>query len=168
MPKNITRKYHRKNIDKQLKNNKQKVLKPKKSRKSRKSRKQEKQKKILSDMDDDYQYERPAIMTTFQNIENDPDETYIGKLYADWCTHCNHMKNDWSIMENSLNKQSEKGLQVPIILNIEANYEDGFKNKNPTFVAAGYPTIFKKKPNMPFEYYGGSRNSKEFIKWAKK
>ena len=159
MPKNNTKK----NIDKQLKNTKQK-----KSKKQKKTKKQKplKEKKILEI--DNYQDQRPSIMTTFQNIENDPDETYVGKLYADWCTHCRHMNNDWQIMENTLHQQSEKGMKVPIILNIEATYEDGFKNKNPTFVASGYPTIFKKKPNMPFEYYGGSRKSKDFIKWAKK
>ena len=54
------------------------------------------------------------------------------------------MNNDWQIMENTLDQQSEKGMKVPIILNIEATYEDGFKNKNPTFVASGYPTILRK------------------------
>ena len=166
MPKNNTKKNNKRNIDKQLKNSKQKSLKEK--NKKTKDKKIKNKKNLLQINNDNYQDTKPNIITTFQNIENDLDETYVGKLYADWCTHCRHMNNDWQIMQNNLDEQSENGIKVPIILNIEATYEDGFKDKNPTFVASGYPTIFKKKPNMPFEYYGGSRKSKDFIKWAKK
>lgn len=147
------------------------IIKPikKKNKKTRKEkRKHRKSKKQQIKNTKNTKQVKPIVMTTIQNIEDDPKDTYVGKLYADWCVHCKHMKNDWQMMQEALQEEANNGIRVPIILNIESNYEDGFKQKNPSFEASGYPTIFKKKPNMDFEYYGGARSSKDFIKWAKK
>ena len=104
----------------------------------------------------------PTLPEQFKNIDDD-DDTYVGKLYADWCGHCKHMKNDWDIMQNTLEQD-----QGPLVLNVESSNEADFLNLNPSFEPQGYPTIFKKKPKKSFEYYKGPRNSEAFIIWAMK
>ena len=104
----------------------------------------------------------PTPPEQFVSID-DAEDTYVGKLYADWCGHCKHMKKDWDIMQNTLEQD-----QGPVVLNVESSNETDFLNLNPNFEPQGYPTIFKKKPKKHFEYYKGPRNSEAFIIWAMK
>ena len=155
------------------KEKKQKEKKERQKKESRQKKKRsKKQKTDETDETDETQetQEKPSqeIQTMFENIEDADDKIYVGKLFAEWCGHCKNMTNDWKEMEDSLHNDAKNGQNVPIILNIESTYEDDFTSKNPSFESSGYPTIFKKKPKMPFEYYGGARTSKEFIEWAKK
>jgi thiol-disulfide isomerase/thioredoxin len=149
---------------------KEKKQKDKKERQKKESRQKKKRSKKRKTDETDETQEKPSqeIQTMFENIEDVDDKIYVGKLFAEWCGHCKNMTNDWKEMEDSLHNDAKNGQNVPIILNIESTYEDDFTSKNPSFESSGYPTIFKKKPKMPFEYYGGARRSKEFIEWAKK
>ena len=154
------------------KEKKQKEKKERQKKESRQKKKRSKKQKTYEEETDetDETQEKPSqeIQTMFENIEDADDKIYVGKLFAEWCGHCKNMTNDWKEMEDSLYNDAKNGQNVPIILNIESTYEDDFTSKNPSFESSGYPTIFKKKPKMPFEYYGGARRSKEFIEWAKK
>ena len=149
---------------------KEKKQKDKKEKKKKESRQKKKRSKKQKTDETEETQEKPSqeIQTVFENIEDADDKIYVGKLFAEWCGHCKNMTNDWKEMEDSLHNDAKNGQNVPIILNIESTYEDDFTDKNPSFESSGYPTIFKKKPKMPFEYYGGARRSKEFIEWAKK
>ena len=152
------------------KEKKQKEKKERQKKESRQKKKRSKKQKIDETQKKEETQEKPSqeIQTVFENIEDADDKIYVGKLFAEWCGHCKNMTNDWKEMEDSLHNDAKNGQNVPIILNIESTYEDDFTSKNPSFESSGYPTIFKKKPKMPFEYYGGARRSKEFIEWAKK
>jgi len=149
---------------------KEKKQKDKKEKKKKESRQKKKRSKKQKTDETEETQDKPSqeIQTVFENIEDADDKIYVGKLFAEWCGHCKNMTNDWKEMEDSLHNDAKNGQNVPIILNIESTYEDDFTSKNPSFESSGYPTIFKKKPKMPFEYYGGARRSKEFIEWAKK
>jgi len=154
------------------KEKKQKEKKERQKKESRQKKKRSKKQKTDEEETEETEetQEKPSqeIQTMFENIEDVDDKIYVGKLFAEWCGHCKNMTNDWKEMEDSLHNDAKNGQNVPIILNIESTYEDDFTDKNPSFESSGYPTIFKKKPKMPFEYYGGARRSKEFIEWAKK
>ena len=152
------------------KEKKQKEKKERQKKESRQKKKRSKKQKIDETQKKEETQEKPSqeIQTVFENIEDADDKIYVGKLFAEWCGRCKNMTNDWKEMEDSLHNDAKNGQNVPIILNIESTYEDDFTSKNPSFESSGYPTIFKKKPKMPFEYYGGARRSKEFIEWAKK
>ena len=152
------------------KEKKQKEKKERQKKESRQKKKRSKKQKIDETQKKEETQEKPSqeIQTVFENIEDADDKIYVGKLFAEWCGHCKNMTNDWKEMEDSLHNDAKNGQNVPIILNIESTYENDFTDKNPSFESSGYPTIFKKKPKMPFEYYGGARRSKEFIEWAKK
>ena len=152
------------------KEKKQKEKKERQKKESRQKKKRSKKQKIDETQKKEETQEKPSqeIQTVFENIEDADDKIYVGKLFSEWCGHCKNMTNDWKEMEDSLHNDAKNGQNVPIRLNIESTYENDFTDKNPSFESSGYPTIFKKKPKMPFEYYGGARRSKEFIEWAKK
>lgn len=90
----------------------------------------------------------------------------IGKVYANWCGHCQHLKPEWSKMKNELrSKKMEKNCMFEFV-EIEENELDSYKERFPQLNVSGYPTIFKNNGDDQLEYYNGDRTSSEMSNWA--
>lgn len=90
-------------------------------------------------------------------------KTIIGKVYANWCGHCQQLKPEWDAMKSLIkNKDIE-------IVEFEENQKDEldeFKKGFPHLQINGYPTVFKILPNKQIEYYEGNRVSHDMKKWV--
>jgi hypothetical protein len=92
----------------------------------------------------------------------------VGLIYANWCTHCQHLKPEW--------KKMKKGMRGTNCHYLEIEDADHHKDRKIAHVnsrlktgkleANGYPTIFKVKGGN-LDYYGGERNAKSLQQWFK-
>lgn len=89
----------------------------------------------------------------------------IGKIYADWCGHCQSLAPEWEIMKSKIMK-SKSNLKIIEIEVSNDNKLEQFKQKYPNLEINGYPTIFKIYPNGQIEYYNGNRIAFDMKKWA--
>lgn len=92
----------------------------------------------------------------------------IGKIYADWCGHCQNLKPEWSKMKKDLQSKMNKDCTIEFveIEESETNKMDAFKKRFPHLTVSGYPTIFKNTGEKDLEYYNGDRNADEMVNWA--
>lgn len=91
-------------------------------------------------------------------------KTIIGKIYANWCGHCQSLKPEWDIMRSQLaNNKHIEFIEIE-----EGEYEkmNKFKLRFPDIQINGYPTIFKIYPNKKIEYYTGNRLAYDIKKWS--
>ena len=88
----------------------------------------------------------------------------LGKVYANWCGHCQVLKPEWK----ALKKLIPKGLfQFIEIEESEIEKRSNFEKKmNVKLDVNGYPTIFKIHPNKQIEYYSGPRTANDMRKWV--
>jgi thiol-disulfide isomerase/thioredoxin len=87
----------------------------------------------------------------------------IGKVYADWCGHCQHLVPEW----NTMRKNVKGRVIVMDIRETVPAKKGGISLTN--LKVEGFPTIFKtKNGGATFEYYGGLRQSAELTEWALK
>jgi thiol-disulfide isomerase/thioredoxin len=91
-------------------------------------------------------------------------KTIIGKIYANWCGHCQQLKPEWSKMKTNLKQNAH--LQIIEIEESQNELLTEFKSKHPNLQINGYPTIFKIHSNGAIEYYSGDRKANEMQKWA--
>ena len=91
----------------------------------------------------------------------------IGKVYADWCGHCQTLKPIWAEMKTEIHanfpdkytfseieeKQKDAGFAK-----IKKDYKVGLK-------ADGYPTLFKIMKGGKVEYYEGARDKDSMKNW---
>lgn len=84
----------------------------------------------------------------------------IGKIYANWCGHCNALKPHWNKMKSDLKNYP---IEIVEIEDSEVARLDAFKKKHGIQVD-GYPTIFKILGKV--EYYKGNRDAKSIKRWA--
>ena len=92
----------------------------------------------------------------------------IGKVYANWCGHCQNLKPEWIKMKKELKSKMKKmgyHIQFVEIEESQQNKLAKFKNKYPDLNVNGYPTIFKHTGGN-LEYYNGGRTADEMTKWA--
>jgi thiol-disulfide isomerase/thioredoxin len=89
----------------------------------------------------------------------------VGKIYANWCGHCQSLKPEWYKMKKML-KCKNKNIQFIEIEESQEQKLNKFKKKFPTLEINGYPTIFKITANKHIEYYTGNRITKDMKKWA--
>jgi len=87
----------------------------------------------------------------------------IGKIYANWCGHCQHLKPEWEKMKMRIPVQRYEIVEIE---ESEGPKLEHFKQIHPSLVVNGYPTIFKIHPNKRIEYYTGSPISEEIKKWV--
>jgi len=92
-------------------------------------------------------------------------KTIIGKIYANWCGHCNSLKPEWYKMKKLL-KYKNKNIQFVEIEEGQQQKLNNFKNRFPQLEINGYPTIFKITANKQIEYYTGNRITNDMKKWA--
>lgn len=101
------------------------------------------------------------------SIRDDPSKIVVGKIYANWCGHCQSMKDEWDVLEEKVDKN------VYIVLNTEEseipNRVDEInniylKNSDEKLAASGYPTIYRIEQGQ-LKYYGGDRTADAMYDW---
>ena len=90
-------------------------------------------------------------------------KTIVGKVYANWCGHCQQLKPEWDTMKSLV---KNKDIEIVEFEENENEKLDEFKKKYPGLKINGYPTIFKILPNKQIEYYTGNRTSHDMEKWV--
>ena len=92
-----------------------------------------------------------------------PSPIIVGKVYANWCGHCQNLKPEWKALKKSL---SNSRVQFIEIEESESAKRAHFEKKNKIQLNVnGYPTIFKIQYGKPVQYYIGERTSDAMLKW---
>jgi thiol-disulfide isomerase/thioredoxin len=91
----------------------------------------------------------------------------VGKVYADWCGHCQSLKPEWAKMKKRV--YSKKGRKHVIFVEIEEKQigqkmQKIEKEHGVKIEANGYPTLFKID-NGKVDYYNGNRQSDAMSDW---
>jgi thiol-disulfide isomerase/thioredoxin len=91
----------------------------------------------------------------------------VGKVYADWCGHCQSLKPEWAKMKKHI--YSKKGRKHVVFVEIEEKQigekmqkleqDHGVKVE-----ANGYPTLFRIEGGK-VKYYNGQRQSDPMTNW---
>jgi thiol-disulfide isomerase/thioredoxin len=91
-------------------------------------------------------------------------KTIIGKVYANWCGHCQTLNPEWNKMKSLLKKNPN--IQFVEIEESQKNKLNNLKKKFPQLEINGYPTIFKINKKKQIEYYTGNRIAMDMKKWS--
>jgi thiol-disulfide isomerase/thioredoxin len=98
------------------------------------------------------------------------DVILVGKVYADWCGHCQNLKPEWLKMKKEVKSLIEKTGKTIEFIEIEESQQekmDDFKERFPNLSVNGYPTIFKHiKGGDHLEYYTGDREASKMCQWV--
>jgi len=91
----------------------------------------------------------------------------VGKVYADWCGHCQALKPEWAKMKKHIHRK--KGRRHVIYEEIEEKQIGKKLNKlnqsqHVNVEANGYPTLFRIE-NGKVDYYNGNRQSNAMADW---
>ena len=88
--------------------------------------------------------------------------SFIVRVYANWCGHCQAMEKDWKKLKSKIGKK----IQIYDIEEEQRSQLEEINNmlKIPIQVS-GYPTIAKSK-NGFISYYSGPRILANMISWA--
>jgi len=108
---------------------------------------------------------------------------HIGKIYADWCGHCQTLQPEWDRMKNDMKLAMGRSLQNIHIEFVEMGDTPKNKAKGLTVEGMitkyngkhlpnsvekvksdGYPTLFKVL-NGKLEYYSGNRDASSMYTW---
>jgi len=92
--------------------------------------------------------------------------TIIGKIYANWCGHCQALKPEWNKMKSLIKKDAN--IEIVEIEENEHEKLNKLKQRFPHLQINGYPTIFKIYANKKIEYYTGNRLAYDIKKWSLK
>jgi len=101
---------------------------------------------------------------------NKKNTVVVGKIYANWCGHCQNMADDWNALKNDLAKrggafefseieQTHESTLLPAV-------NEKYLKKSPEKVSlqGGYPTVFKIKGGK-LSYFEGNRTFEEMRNW---
>jgi len=99
-------------------------------------------------------------MTNFTRKNDKKPTKIIGKIYANWCGHCNALKPHWEQMKSDLKNHE---IEIVEIEASEIARLAAFKKKHGIQID-GYPTIFKILGKV--EYYKGPRDAESIKQWA--
>ena len=95
----------------------------------------------------------------------------VGKIYAEWCGHCQNLKPEWTKMKNNLKNSNVECKFYEIE---ETNQDSGIQKVNDEYLnnsntkltlQGGYPTIFKIVDGK-LDYYNGERNANSLQSWV--
>jgi protein disulfide-isomerase A6 len=92
----------------------------------------------------------------------------LGKVYANWCGHCQNLKPEWSKMKKDLQSKIDKNCSIEFVEIEESEIAkmDRFKKRFPHLNVNGYPTIFKNTGGDELEYYNGERTASDMSDWV--
>ena len=91
----------------------------------------------------------------------------IGKVYADWCGHCQTLKPEWAKMKHHIHSKKGKGHVVFVEIeekDIASKLKKLEKEHGVSVQANGYPTLFRIS-NGKVHYYSGQRQSNAMANW---
>ena len=92
-----------------------------------------------------------------------PSPIIVGKVYADWCGHCQTLKPKWEQLKEILPKGRVQTIEIEETeTDKRAKFEKKYKK---TINMRGYPTIFKMV-NGKIEYYSGPREPEDMKRWV--
>ena len=92
-----------------------------------------------------------------------PPSIIVGKVYAKWCGHCQHLKPEWKKLKNMVPKDRVQFIEIE---ETESSKRANFEKKIKTVLNVnGFPTIFKVKFGTPVEYYTGERTAQSMRAW---
>jgi thiol-disulfide isomerase/thioredoxin len=87
----------------------------------------------------------------------------VGKVYANWCGHCQILKPEWAKFKQSIPNGRVQFIEIE---ESESAKRSNFENKmNTKLNVNGYPTIFKINKKKPVEYYTGPRTAHHMRRW---
>lgn len=87
----------------------------------------------------------------------------VGKIYADWCTHCQDLAPEWDKLKSKVGGSvefkdiSDDKMEELDALNKQLNLSEPIKHN-------GYPTIYKVVDGK-VSYYGGVRTMSAIKNW---
>jgi len=88
----------------------------------------------------------------------------VGKVYADWCGHCQELAPKWEALKNSMSSSQATFVEYEepqIDENGFFTTDQGYRIKS-----SGFPTIFKIHSNKEPQYYTGSREPDDIKQWV--
>ena len=103
---------------------------------------------------------------THKKTRSNKDKIVMGKVYADWCGHCQSLKPEWARMKKIVPMHRVVFIEIN-----DRNKDAGIENLNRVHgvnlpMPDGYPTIFRFGSDKQIEYYGGERKADALAKWA--
>lgn len=94
----------------------------------------------------------------------------IGKVYANWCGHCQNLQPEWLKMKKELKSLIGKRGKIIKFIEIEESEQEKmnqFRERFPNLSVNGYPTIFKNiNGGNDLEYYTGDREASKMSEWV--
>jgi thioredoxin-like negative regulator of GroEL len=87
----------------------------------------------------------------------------VGKVYANWCGHCQTLKPVWEKLCSSVKNDNTQFVSFE---ESEHDKRTQFEHSNGVKLSVnGYPTIFKIS-NRNVDYYSGQRSLEDMLKWV--
>ena len=116
-------------------------------------------------------YKKNKKNNTYKKRPTKQTRIVVGKIYAEWCGHCQMMEHDWDNLKRDLGENKK----IEFVDDIEQKNEtDDVNNVNEKYLKKsrvklslqeGYPTIFKIK-NGKLSYFNGERKYDAMKKWC--
>ena len=89
----------------------------------------------------------------------------VGKVYANWCGHCHHLKPEWKKLKNMISNKQVRVQFIEIEESESAKRATFEKKIKASLNVSGFPTIFKVQFGKPVEYYTGPRTADAMRTW---
>jgi len=102
-----------------------------------------------------------------QTAKNHKNVVIVGKVYADWCGHCQSLKPEWAKMKKQIHmKKGKKNIRFAEIeeKQIESELRRLEKQHGVKISYNGFPTLFMLKSGK-VSYYDGAREHNQMAQW---
>lgn len=101
-----------------------------------------------------------------KKTRRDKEKIVMGKVYADWCGHCQALKPEWARMKKIVPMHRVVFIEIN-----DRNKDAGIENMNRVHgvnlpMPNGYPTIFRFGQDKQIQYYNGERTARPLAQWA--
>jgi thiol-disulfide isomerase/thioredoxin len=102
-----------------------------------------------------------------RTAKNHKNVVIVGKVYADWCGHCQSLKPEWAKMKKQIHlKKGKKNIRYAEIeeKQIDTELRRLEKKHGVKITYNGFPTLFMLKKNR-VHYYDGPREHGKMAQW---